>query len=449
MLDFSLKKLPVFPQIRRFIVAYSGGLDSHVLLHSVSAKCEEFESPGVVAVHVNHGLSKHASAWSAHCADQCEKLEVSFTDFSVDALPASGESPEAAARTARYRAFADFVREGDCLLTAHHQDDQAETLLIQLLRGAGPRGLAAMPLVSGFSEGWHAGPLLGIARNELEVYAKENNLSWVDDESNFDTGFDRNFLRHEIFPLLKKRFPATAATLSRTSTLCAEAADLLADSARNDYQSMLASDNTFSANALYDFGEIRARNVLHQWFRDNHYPTPTAAQMQRIWEDVVCTSDESCPLVTWSEVEVRRYRDVIYVSMAIKHHNIDQVLRWDMDEPLIVDGLGQLSCISHRAKDNTHLLSEKILAGRAVETRFRQGGEEIKPAGRNGHHSLKKLFQEEGVAPWERDRLPLLFVDDELIAVANLWIADGYTANSGDLGYEICWVPEQKPGGQC
>ena len=449
MFEFSLKNLPVFSQIRRFIVAYSGGLDSHVLLHMVAAKYEEVENLEVVAVHINHGLSKHASSWSAHCAAQCEKLGIPFNSISVDALPDTGESPEAAAREARYRAFTDLVKEGDCLLTAHHQDDQAETLLIQLLRGAGPRGLAAMPLMSDFGKGWHARPLLAVARGELESYAKENKLSWVDDESNFDTGFDRNFLRHKILPLLKKRFPAVSATLSRSASLCAEAADLLADSARNDYRSMLVGDNTFSANALYDLGEIRGRNVLHQWFRDNHYPTPTAAQMQRVWEDVVCTSGESCPLVTWSEVEVRRYRDVIYVSVAKKHHDIDQVLEWDMDEPLVVPGLGQLSCMSHRVKNNTFLLSEKLLAGKVIETRFRQGGEEIQPSGRDGHHSLKKLFQEKGIAPWERDRLPLLFVDDELIAVADLWIADAYTANAGDLGYKINWLPDKHPGGQC
>jgi tRNA(Ile)-lysidine synthase len=446
MFDFSLKKLPMLAQIRRFVVAYSGGMDSHVLLHALSTKCSEFDGLQVMAVHVNHGLSENASEWSAHCATQCENLGVSFVCVDVNATPDKGESPEAAARDARYLAFSGLVKEGDCLLTAHHQDDQAETLLIQLLRGAGPRGLAAMPLVSDFEPGWHARPLLDVARTELEAYAKDQKLSWVDDESNFDTGYDRNFLRHEILPLLKKRFPATASTLSRTSTLCAEAADLLAVNARNDYRSTVVGENRFSANELYDLGELRARNVLHQWFRDNKYPTPTSAQMKRIWQDVVCTSDESCPLVTWSGVEVRRYRDIIYVSMALEQHDVKQVLQWNMDEPLVVAGLGRLSCMSHRTKEHIHLLSEKRLAGRVIEARFRQGGEEIKPVGRNGHHSLKKLFQEEGIVPWERDRLPLLYVDDELIAVADLWIADGYASNMGDLGYEINWLPEKYSG---
>ncbi|MEE8379836.1 MAG: tRNA lysidine(34) synthetase TilS [Gammaproteobacteria bacterium] len=440
MISGTLKKLPIFPHIRRFVVAYSGGLDSHVLLNSISG-CKEMGDIEIVAIHVNHGLSDHADTWSEHCATQCKKLGIAYVGVTVDATPDAGESPEAAAREVRYSAFEDVINEGDCLLTAHHQDDQAETLLIQLLRGAGPRGLAAMPVFSDFGKGWHARPLLAVARIELETYAKENNLSWVDDESNFDTGYDRNFLRHEILPLLKERFPAVSATLSRSSSLCSEAALILTDSARNDYQSMLVGSNTFSANALFDLGEIRARNVLHQWFRDNEYPTPTAAQMQRIWEDVVCTSDGSCPLVTWSEIEVRRYRDVIYVSTALKPHDAKQVLQWDMDEPLDITGLGQLSCLSHRANDNTKLLSEKRLAGKMIEMRFRQGGEEIKPIGRNGHHSLKKLFQEQGITPWERDRLPLLFVEDDLIAVADLWIADSYKANTGELGYEINWSP--------
>lgn len=441
MLKLILKDLPVFTDAKRFIVAYSGGLDSHVLLHAIAKESGQQVGAKILAVYVNHGLSPNSNLWAEHCEEQCSLLGVSFQQITVDASPLEGESPEAVAREVRYQAFADLVREGDCLLTAHHQDDQAETLLIQLLRGAGPRGLAAMPVLADFGLGWHARPMLDVDRSELEVYAHEHSLSWVDDESNFDTGYDRNYLRHEILPLLKKRFPAAAATISRTSQLCAEAADLLADSARSDYQSIDLGEDKLSANDLYELGELRARNVLHQWFRDHNFSTPTAAQMQRIWEDVICTADESCPLVTWSGVEVRRYRDVVYVSLAKTTHDAGQVLQWDMIEPLSIVNSGQLSCTGHRAKEDYQLLSEKLLAGRTIEVRFRQGGEEVQPAGRKGHHSLKKLFQEEGIPPWERERLPLLFVDNDLIAVADLWIADGFSAESGALGLEISWEP--------
>lgn len=441
MLKIKLQDLPIPPEVNRFIVAYSGGLDSHVLLHALASDRGQLGKAEFIAVYVNHGLSPHADRWAEHCKIQCENLDIHFRQYKVDATPEEGESPEAVAREVRYNVFAEFMGSGDCLLTAHHQDDQAETLLIQLLRGSGPRGLAAMPVVAEFASGWHARPMLGISRSELEAYAKEHDLAWVNDESNFDTGFDRNFLRHEIMPLLKKRFPSAPATLFRTSQLCAEAADLLAETARQDYQNVEIGDNRLSANDLYDIGELRARNLLHQWFRDHGFATPTAAQMQRVWEDVVCTADESCPLVSWNGVEVRRYRDIVFVVRELMPHDINQVLQWDLEESMEITGLGLLSAASQRVAEGQLLLSEQKLAGRKLEIRFRQGGEDIQPVGRQGHHSLKKLFQEEGIPPWERDRLPLLYLDDELVAVADLWIAEGYAAQTESLGYEVRWGP--------
>lgn len=441
MYKLKLRELSIFPEISRFIVAYSGGLDSHVLLHALASDRELLGDAELIAIYVNHGLSPNSDLWAEHCKEQCHNLNVSFRQYKVDATPDVGESPEAVAREVRYNAFAEFMKAGDCLLTAHHQDDQAETLLIQLLRGAGPRGLSAMPLVAEFASGWQARPMLGISRTKLEEYAKTHSLEWINDESNFDTGFDRNFLRHEVMPLLKSRFPSAAATLSRSSQLCAEASDLLAESARQDYQAVDLGENRLSANELYDLGELRGRNVLHQWFRDHGFATPTAAQMQRVWEDVVCTADESCPLVSWHGVEVRRYRDVIHVSRELVSHDPHQVLAWGIEEPLTIDGLGMLSCESHRASESSILLSEQQLAGQSVVVRFRQGGEEIQPVGREGHHSLKKLFQEEGIPPWERDRLPLVYLDNELIAVADLWVAEGYQSQPGSLGYQVRWEP--------
>ncbi|WP_455216957.1 tRNA lysidine(34) synthetase TilS [Kaarinaea lacus] len=441
MLNITLHALPVFGEVKRFIVAYSGGLDSHVLLHALASDRERMGGAELIAIYVNHGLSPNSEQWAEHCEIQCNNLDVTFRQYKVDATPDEGESPEAVAREVRYNAFSEFMKPGDCLLTAHHQDDQAETLLIQLLRGAGPRGLAAMPVISDFASGWHARPMLGIGRAELEEYANMHKLQWVNDESNFDTGFDRNYLRHEVMPLLKQRFPSAAATLSRTSQLCAEAAELLAESARQDYRSVDLGENRLSVNDLYELGELRARNVLHQWFRDHGFATPAAAHMQRVWEDVVCTADDSCPLVSWHDVEVRRYRDVIYVSHEMKPHDASQELQWRIEEPLEITGLGLLTTKSQRADDGSLCLSEQLLAGRGVDVRFRQGGEEIQPAGRQGHHILKKLFQEEGIPPWERDRLPLLYLGDELIAVADLWIAEGFQAEPGSLGYAISWAP--------
>lgn len=435
MLKLPLKDLSVFPQIKRFVVAYSGGLDSHVLLHAVAALREELNGREVVALHVNHGLSANAAEWSVHCVTQCKKLGVPFTNINVDAKPETGESPEAVARDARYQAFAEFMQAGDCLLTAHHQDDQAETLLIQLLRGAGPRGLASMPVQAQFASGWHVRPFLAFKRDALETYAREQGLEWIDDESNFDTGFDRNFLRHEILPLLKQRFPGAAATLSRSASLCAEATEILLCSAKIDLESVQLNEQTLSVSKLQDVGEVRGRNVLHEWIRGRDLPIPSAAQLQRVWEDVIGAGPDSNPVVTWAGGEVRRYRDELFVDKPLTPHDADQCLSWDGQGSLVIPGLGALSLERITGQG----IAESFLNNQSCEIRFRQGGEQLRPVGREGHHALKKLFQEAGVPPWQRDRIPLLYVDDQLLAVAGYWIAHETAAPPGDAGFLLNW----------
>ena len=437
MLKFSLKNLSAFSQIKRFVVAYSGGLDSHALLHAVAALREALDGREVLALHVNHGLSVNAAEWSAHCAIQCEKLGVPFTNINVDATPEAGESPEAAARDARYQALGEFMQAGDCLLTAHHQDDQAETLLIQLLRGAGPRGLASMPVQTLFASGWHVRPFLALRRDALEAYAREQGLKWIDDDSNFDTGFDRNFLRHEIMPLLKQRFPGVATTLSRSASLCAEAAELLLCNAMNDLVIVRLNEQTLSVSKLQDIGEVRGRNVLHEWVRGRDLPMPSAAQLQRVWEDVIGAGPDSNPVVTWAGGEVRRYRDELFVDKPLALHDADLCLKWDGQGQLPISGLGLLNLEGTIGQG----IAKSALYNKVCDIRFRQGGELLRPAGREGHHALKKLFQEAGIPPWQRDRIPLLYVDDQLLAVAGCWVAHEVAALSGDAGFLLKWSP--------
>jgi tRNA(Ile)-lysidine synthase len=434
MLKLDLKKYPDYKNISRFVIAFSGGMDSHVLLNAVSAFRVELNGKAVVALHVNHGLSERSNDWSKHCAKQCEKLGVSFTNIVVDAKARAGESPEAAARDARYQAFREFIQPGDCLLTAHHQDDQAETLLIQLLRGAGPRGLAAMPKVTKFSDGWHARPLLNFSRDELLEYAQQNDLSWIDDESNSDTRFDRNFLRHEIMPKLKSRFPGMAATLSRSASLCAEAAELLASAAVDDLAKVKIGVESFSVSGLLALGEVRARNLLHQSCRDRGLPTPSAAQLQCVWDEVVGASADSEPVVSWAGGEARRYRDVLFMSSTLTEHDAGLSLPWDGQEDLLIPGLGEL----HGEQVTGEGVAQSALAGN-LEIRFRQGGEKLRPAGRAGHHALKKLFQEEGIPPWLRGRIPLVYGDGELLAVAGHWVAHEVAAQPDEPGRRLLW----------
>jgi len=441
MFNLPLKFLPFFPEIKRIIIAYSGGLDSHVLLHAIAAMRAELNNCELIALHINHGLNEKAGQWTIHCASQCESLNVPFAHINVDAKNETGTSPEAVAREVRYQAFREFMRPGDCLLTAHHQDDQAETLLIQLLRGAGPRGLAAMPHCADFADGWHARPLLNFSRDELHEYAQQtlsqNKSSWIDDESNSDTRFDRNFLRHEIMPKLKSRFPGMAATLSRSANLCAEATELLVSAAADDLPLVQLDNGSFSVSGLRALGEVRARNLLHQYCRDRGLPTPSAAQLQCVWDDVIGASEGSEPIVSWAGGEVRRYRDVLFIGSPLMTHDAALSLSWDGQAALLIPALGKLCGEAVTGQG----IARWALEGKNLDIRFRQGGEKLRPAGRAGHHTLKKLFQEAGIPPWLRERIPLLYADGQLLAVAGLWVAHTVAAQPGEPGVCLRWSP--------
>ncbi|HHH47693.1 MAG TPA: tRNA lysidine(34) synthetase TilS [Gammaproteobacteria bacterium] len=415
---------------RRYWIAFSGGVDSGVLLHALAAQREHLGGAELCVVHVNHGLSPQAAQWAEHCARQCAGLGLPFTLREVDAAPATGESPEAAARNARYGVLAELIQAGDCLLTAHHQDDQAETLLLQLLRGAGPRGLAAMPVLSVFSRGWHARPLLGFRRADLVAYAEANGLSWLEDDSNFDTRLERNFLRHDILPRLKQHFPALASTLSRSARRCAEAAEILQAQAQADLAALQLPTGALSVSGLRELGEVRARNVLHHWIHARALPTPGEAQLLLLWRSVIQAAEDAQPLLQWPGAEARRYRDALYIMPPLPAFDAGAEYRWDLSAPLALAGLGRLRAQAVRGAG----VRRDRLRGKTLRVRLRRGGERLCVAGREGHHALKKLFQEAGVPPWRRARIPLLFLDDELVAVAGYWVACSFAAQAGQEG---------------
>lgn len=438
-MDFSasnlLKVLEGLPPCRRVWVAYSGGLDSHVLLHAAVAVRARLGT--VLAVHVDHGLNPASMLWSAHCAEVCGALEVPIRVLRVGARAAPGESPEAAARAARYRAFHEVIEEGDCLLTAQHQDDQAETFLLQLLRGAGPRGAAGMPRIAPFGQGWIVRPLLSFPRAALRAYAERHGLHWVDDPSNFDTGFDRNFLRHEILPRLAQRWPAAARTLSRAAEHNAEAFKVLESVAQDDLcQVRGGRPGTASVAALRALDGARCRNVLRLWLRERKLPIPSQAQLAHIVRDVLTAAEDAMPCVHWPGAEVRRYRDLLYAMPPRRPHAPDTVLNWDIQHPLELPG-GNGRLIAHETV-GAGLRADIVRASR-VTVRFRRGGERCRPAGRGQTHALKKLLQEAGVPPWERDRIPLIYADDHLAAVVELWVCEPYQAGAEEQGLRIEW----------
>lgn len=420
----------------RYWVAFSGGLDSTVLLHSL-ATIRDHISASVEAIHVDHGWSEQSILWSQQCALQAETLGIACNVVKVDAKPLSGESPEAAARHARYGAFASLIGEGDILLTAHHQGDQGETLLLQLFRGAGPKGLAAMPTMAPFASGDLLRPLLGFTQASLRAYAEQHALSWIDDPSNFDVGYDRNYLRHEVLPVLEERWPSLMPVLSRSASHFAESAHLLDVLAAQDLALAKGGQpGTLSIDYLRKMERARSRNLIRFWLRQQSLPLPDSARLQRIVSEVLNARQDAMPLVDWSGCEVRRYRDDLFSMSPLEAIPADYSVQWDMQQPLILPGkLGQLDAVSSKGQG----LKADLCEQNTLSVKFRVGGERCQPRGRQHSHSLKNLLQEQGIPPWQRDRMPLLAVEGVLAHVASLWDCEPFVTMADEAGIIVKW----------
>ena len=413
----------------RFVVAFSGGLDSTVMLHALAAS-RSSQQTCITAVHVDHGLQDDSAAWSERCKAFASDIGVDFVAMKVDVDVARGQGTEAAARRARYDAFRNFLTAGDWLLSAHHKDDQAETLLLNLMRGSGPAGLAGIGELLPLGAGWLVRPLLSFSRSELESYAAVHDLSWIDDPSNEDRRYDRNYLRHEIMPLLAARWPDAAGRLKRSAVLAGEASALLDQLADADYRELGDRPDRLALEKLRQLGPERQRNVLRYVIRELGLPTPPARQLQSVVTELLPARQDAQPLVQWPGVEVRRYRDNLYVLAVAALADADDLssvtVVADMDSIPLAPGLGDIS-LEQSASSG---LSESVVKA-GLELRYRGGGEEIKPLGQRHTRKLKKLLQEEGVVPWMREKLPLLYSAGKLVAVADLWIADSAASAPG------------------
>jgi tRNA(Ile)-lysidine synthase len=300
-------KLTSLTPNNKFLVAYSGGMDSHVLLHSVKQL-----NLDIRAVHVHHGLSKNADLWVEHCRKICTDLNIEYIVKYIK-IPLGKHSPEAMARDLRYQEFAKLLGEDECLLTAHHADDQAETLLLQLFRGSGTKGLAAMPERKGFMHGALLRPLLEFSRAELNEYAEQNNLNWIEDESNENIGLDRNFVRHKLMPIIKEKYPSILRTAARVTEHFAEASELLTVLAEQDYLNVQgAKADTLSITKLKKLSDARQSNVIRYWLHKLDLPTPNSIQLKHIKKDVLYCRNDAQPLVHWPGAEVRKFRDDLY-----------------------------------------------------------------------------------------------------------------------------------------
>jgi tRNA(Ile)-lysidine synthase len=394
-------------------IAYSGGLDSQVLLslcHQLRAETKNHFR----VLHINHGISANATSWADHCRKTCASYGMDYIERSIQLDLQAGDSLEAVARAKRYAVFAEYLKEGDMLLTAHHQDDQAETVLLQLLRGSGMKGLAAMPAIKSFACGYHARPLLTFSRADIFAYATEKNLRWVDDESNDDTRLTRNFIRHEILSRLTSRWPSASAAISRSAAHCAESQTLLEHFSQN-LQCAGSREHTLSVAKLLALNPLQQKLVLRSWIQQLNFPLPDTRKMNTILRDVLPAACDRQPKVEWGGVMLRRYRDDLYLLPVRAEIDTQAEYAWNLQTELELPQWGVLKVCGSGLRSDI----------KNVTVRFRQGGEVLELPGR-GRHTLKNLFQEWGVPPWERACLPLIYAKEKLIAIPGYFLHADY-----------------------
>ncbi|WP_340123251.1 tRNA lysidine(34) synthetase TilS [Methylobacter svalbardensis] len=455
-----ISRLDLGNQRQKVYVAYSGGVDSHVLLH-LCASTPRLKDK-LRAVYVDHGLQAEAESWAEHCEKTANDLGVEFLTLRVNAQALPGESPEEAARNARYAALKSLMKVDDALLLAQHREDQLETVLLQLFRGSGLPGLSGMPERQAFGAGVMLRPLLNTPKQAISDYAQAYQLSWVEDPSNQSNDYDRNFLRNAVVPLLKQRWLAIDKTVARSAKHCADALVLVEEVAEELFVEVFnPADTTLCISRLTEHHLHQQQLIIRRWFRSIGLKMPAQAVVGRILSQVVAAAAQRDPVLSGQGYSIRRYRDKLYCLTNLSGTDLHlpegrqagkpdvtnlsgtdlhlpegrqagkpdvtnlsgaglpQDAFWPVGQTSIKTAYNQiLSCVP----SSKGMLREQW-AGAKVEIRFRRGGEKVCLPGRQGHHSLKNLFQEAGIPPWERDRIPLIYLDDRLAAVADKWIS--------------------------
>lgn len=401
--------------IKRWVVAFSGGLDSHVLLHLLV-----HHSPlPIDVVHVNHQLQDAAWQWEQHCQMICDALKLTLHIEQIDVDICQGQSLEAAARAARYQALAKYVdQEQTALLTAHHADDQAETVLLQLCRGAGVEGLSAMPAIASFSKGYHIRPLLDYERIALLDYANAQGLLWIDDPSNAQLRFDRNFIRHEILKPLQARWPRISQTLSRSSRHCHDSSILNTLLAKQDLNTLrntqMLEDHMLPLKAILAMPVARQHNVIRFWLKTLEFPTPSTAQLNSIMHDVCAARVDAAPVFCFSNkrFQLRRYQGVLYAlrSLPVVFAPPWQA-SWDLKQPLLLPKKQGYLCAQEVASTDGHCILPRDVM---LTIKPYKGSERFRPINSKHTHLLKKCVQQWQIPPWVRQQLLLCYCDDQL-----------------------------------
>ncbi|OCG21093.1 tRNA lysidine(34) synthetase TilS [Gilliamella sp. wkB108] len=397
---------------RKLLIAFSGGVDSSVLLQGlVELKQHILSDLQLRAIYIHHGLSQNADHWAEHCQCQCQKWQVPLIIEKVK-LNINAGNIEEQARNARYQTIFKHLSDDETLCTAQHLDDQCETFFLALKRGSGPTGLASMPQESKR----HLRPLLTVTRQQIENYANKHQLTWIEDESNRDDHYDRNFLRLHILPIINRRWPHFSQMVARSAELCQQQQELIEELLMTDFNQIIGESGQLSIEPLICYSEYKRNAILRMWFKSQQINMPTRQQIALIWQTVALAKEDANPKFLLHNRQIRRYQNQLYLLPIYQEIEHD-ILNWDLISPLILpDNLGQL-----QANYQTNLKCRLPNCDEQVTVRFHAQGQ-FDIVNRQGSRSIKKLWQEHHVAPWMRTRIPLIYYNEQLISAVGVFI---------------------------
>ncbi|NMH59698.1 tRNA lysidine(34) synthetase TilS [Alteromonas ponticola] len=407
LITISVENKPV----QSLVVALSGGKDSVVMLDILACLANDntvfaTELPSLYAYHVNHGLSADADDWEQHCANLCAHRDISFQSISISIAHKSRTSLEAQARELRYRRLLEFTKQVDgALITAHHLHDQVETVLLQLKRGAGPKGLAGMQPLSYREQVPIIRPMLNVSQDAVNRYALTKKLSWVKDASNQDERFERNFLRQTIIPQLETRWPSLSSAISRSARFCYEQALLLEQETTTKLGAVQDGSNRLTIAALLEHGELWQKQILREWLKQFFPLSPSASVLMQI-QQMLTAREDSQPLVEIGEFAIRRFKGQLWCTPQFKY--LPEQMRFSENGVTLPLWGTKLTTGSERPS-STLLKRIRLVTGMPAI--------KIKPVNKAHHKLFKEWLKEWEVPPWERLHIPIIFFEEMPIAV--------------------------------
>jgi len=441
-----IKQYPNYP----IVVAYSGGLDSQVLLHTIYQLSTQTTSfPKVYICHVHHGLSPNADSWLSFAEQVCSTYGFSLTSERVVLDIGNGESLEAQARTARYQVLKNVSTEPALIVTGHHLDDQAESFLLALKRGAGLKGLSAMAHQINLDKHILARPMLSVSRDEIHAYATEHRLTWINDESNGDSRFDRNFLRNEILPLINERWPAFNNTVARSAVLCQENQQLIDEIAATDFASAKQSDHCLSLDFLSTLSVARFNNVIRYSVAQLGGLMPSQAQLAMLFSQLNVQQDKS-PEIKIGQLVARRFNGNLYLTPVYKElSTFEHIVCWNdfENKDLTVrlpDNLGKVVFSINPFEQSGNVTKISLPKdSNILKIVFSHQNPKVTPEYRQHSRSLKKVLQELRIAPWLRKRIPFIFAEDELVSALGYFVCKPYLSERNEKVVYVSWLLEQ------